>query len=62
MLDEEDIRPRRAARLERHALEGWSVAELAEYIAELRAEITRAEAAIAAKEGARGHADRFFKT
>ena len=43
-------------------LDVLSVADLRHYIAELQAEIARSEAAIAQKEGARGHANRFFKT
>lgn len=39
----------------------WSVAELEAYIVELRAEITRAEAAIAAKQSHRAAADAFFR-
>jgi uncharacterized small protein (DUF1192 family) len=38
-----------------------SVADLLAYIAGLRAEIARAEGVIAAKEGARGLADSFFR-
>ena len=60
LFDEEDI-PRSRARLERHVLDTWSVADLREYIGELKAEIARAEAMIATKEGARGHADSFFR-
>ncbi len=61
MMDEEDIRPRKNARLERPPLDGWSVADLRAYIEELRGEIARAEAAIGAKEGARGAADSVFR-
>ena len=39
-----------------------SVADLKEYIAELKGEIARAEAAIATKEKARSGADSFFKS
>jgi len=42
-------------------LDPFSVDDLRAYIAALQAEIARAEAAIAAKQGARGHADSFFK-
>ncbi len=42
-------------------LDPFSVEDLRSYIAALQAEIARAEAAITAKQGARGHADRFFK-
>jgi uncharacterized small protein (DUF1192 family) len=57
-MEEEEIRPRR---VERPLLDTMSVADLRDYIAELRGEIARAEAAIAGKEGARGFADSFFK-
>jgi uncharacterized small protein (DUF1192 family) len=60
MLDEED-RPKKPARLEKPPLDVLSVADLRDYIAELQAEILRAEAEIAKKHGARGHADSFFK-
>ena len=59
MRDEEEIRPKK---LERPVLDVLSVADLRVYIGELQAEIARAEAAISAKEGARGHADSFFNT
>jgi uncharacterized small protein (DUF1192 family) len=60
MLDEED-RPKKPARLEKPLLDPLSVDDLTDYIAELRGEIARAEAAIEKKRSARGHADRFFK-
>jgi uncharacterized small protein (DUF1192 family) len=56
--DEEISRPRR---VEKPLLDPLSVTDLRFYIAELQAEIARAEAAIAQKEGARGHADSFFR-
>jgi uncharacterized small protein (DUF1192 family) len=43
-------------------LEPMSVADLLAYIAGLRAEIARAEAVIATKQGARGLAEGFFRT
>ena len=58
MNDEEELRPRR---VERPVLDLLSVADLRAYIAELQAEIVRTEAAIAKKDGARGHADSFFR-
>ena len=58
MEDEESIRPKR---VERRVLDALSVADLGAYIEELRTEIARAEAAIAQKQGARGHADSFFR-
>jgi len=56
--DEENLTPKR---LERPVLDRLSIADLRAYIGELTAEIARAEAVIASKEGARGHADSFFK-
>jgi uncharacterized small protein (DUF1192 family) len=61
MIDEEDSAPKRRVLLERPVLDPFSVEDLRSYIAALQAEIARAEAAITAKQGARGHADRFFK-
>lgn len=58
--DVEDSRPR-PKRLEKPVLEPLGVAELRAYIEELRSEILRAEAAIAAKEGHRSAADAFFR-
>ncbi|HTZ71130.1 MAG TPA: DUF1192 family protein [Acetobacteraceae bacterium] len=60
MLEEED-RPKKVARFEPLKLDPLNVADLKEYIEELRNEIARAEAAIARKHGARGDADKFFK-
>ena len=58
---EEPDEPRRKSRLERPPLDGLGVAELRGYVDELKAEIERAEAAIAAKQGHRAAADTFFK-
>ncbi len=58
-FDEEE--PRKPARLERLVLDRLGIAELHDYIAELRAEIARAEAAIAAKSDHRSAADAFFR-
>ena len=59
MRDEEEVlRPKR---VERPILDVLSVADLRAYIGELQSEIARAEGAIAQKEGARGHADSFFR-
>ena len=58
MAEEEETKPRR---VDRPVLDSISVAELHNYIGELRAEIARAEAAIAQKQDARGHANSFFK-
>ena len=58
----EDDEPRRTpARLTILPLDGLGVSELESYIAELRTEIARAEAAIEAKRSHRGAADLFFK-
>ena len=59
MMEEES--PRRAAGFVAPVLDGWDVEELKHYIARLRAEIDRAEAAIARKDAHRGAADAFFK-
>ncbi len=60
MWDEEE--PGRQRRVVTLPLEPLGVAELHDYIAELRAEISRAEAAIARKQDHRGVADSFFRT
>jgi uncharacterized small protein (DUF1192 family) len=61
MIDDEEIQPKKHVTVEKPALDPLSVSDLQGYIADLRAEITRAEAAIERKKGARGHADQFFK-
>ncbi len=59
MWDEEELpKPRRVTSI---PLDPLGVAELREYIAELQAEIGRAEAAIEQKHGHRGVADSFFR-
>jgi uncharacterized small protein (DUF1192 family) len=60
MVDDED-RPKKRARLEKPLLDPLSVSDLHAYIEELTAEIARAEAEIAKKHGAKGHAEQFFK-
>jgi uncharacterized small protein (DUF1192 family) len=60
MIEDEDL-PRKRARLERPVLDSWGVEELRDYIGELQAEITRAEAEIARKQGHRSAADAFFR-
>ncbi|MDT7951848.1 MAG: DUF1192 domain-containing protein [Acetobacteraceae bacterium] len=56
-MEEDDARPRLAPLL----LDRLGVEELERYIAELRAEIARAQAQIAAKRDHRSAADTFFK-
>ena len=57
--DEDDRRPMR--RLTILPLDALGVAELQSYIGELRGEIARAEAAIAARRSHRGAADLLFR-
>ena len=57
----EDEEPRPKTRLATPPLDPFGVAELHAYIAELRGEIARAEAAIARKQDHRSAADSFFK-
>ncbi len=62
LIVNEPDEPQRPKQVLNHpVLEPLSVSELREYIAQLRAEISRAEAAIAAKEGHRSAADAFFR-
>jgi uncharacterized small protein (DUF1192 family) len=61
MMDEEDAPVRKRARLEKLVLDTLGVAELREYIDELRAEIARVEADIDRKQGHRSAADAFFR-
>ena len=61
MLDEDEPRPR-PKRLQELRLDPLAVAELEDYIGELRAEIARAEAEIGRKRSHRSAADAFFKT
>lgn len=58
---EEEEQPRRRTVLERPRFDGWDVSQLKEYIAELQAEITRAEAAIGARNDHRAAAEAFFR-
>jgi uncharacterized small protein (DUF1192 family) len=60
-LDTDDAEPR-ALRPKPTDLTGLSIEELEEYIAELKAEIVRAEAAIAAKRRHRDSVQGLFKT
>jgi uncharacterized small protein (DUF1192 family) len=64
MLQDEDgggDRPRPAIRFAPAALDTWGVQELRDYIETLKAEIARAEAAIAAREAHRTAADTLFR-
>jgi uncharacterized small protein (DUF1192 family) len=61
MLEDEELPQKRRTWLEKPLMDPLSVADLRLYIDELRGEVARAEAAIQKKEGARGHADSFFK-
>ncbi|BDG72869.1 DUF1192 domain-containing protein [Roseomonas fluvialis] len=58
--DQDDM-PRRRQVLEKPRFDGWDVGQLREYIAELQAEIARAEAGIEAREGHRAAAEAFFR-
>jgi uncharacterized small protein (DUF1192 family) len=58
---EQDELPRRRQVLEKPRFDGWDVGQLREYIAELQAEIARAEAGIAAREDHRAAAEAFFR-
>ena len=59
-IEEEDL-PRRRHVLEKPRFDGWDVAQLQDYIATLREEIARAEAAIAARDQHRAAAEAFFR-
>ncbi len=59
MTDEEIVKPKRQT-LERPAFYEWGVEELETYISDLRAEIARAETAIAGKTGHRAAAEAVF--
>jgi len=60
-LFDEDDRPKRAQRFQPAVLDRWDVEELQDYIATLREEIARAEAAIEAKKAQARAADAFFR-
>ena len=61
MMLEDEPRPTPREGLQPARLEGWSEAHLRAYIAELRAEIARSEAAIGARANQRAAADAFFR-
>jgi uncharacterized small protein (DUF1192 family) len=58
---ESDELPRRRQVVEKPRFDGWDVGQLRDYIAELQAEIARAEAGIDAREGHRAAAEAFFR-
>jgi uncharacterized small protein (DUF1192 family) len=58
---EEEPRPKPAQRFTPAALQDWAETDLRAYIADLQAEIARAEAAISARSNQRAAADAFFK-
>ena len=58
---QEDERPRPPPGFQPAKLEGWSEEALRDYVAALREEITRAEAAIAARAKQRDAAEAFFR-
>lgn len=60
LFDEEE-RPKPVRRFDPPVLDRWDVDELREYIATLKAEIARAEAAIGSKQAQRAAADAFFR-
>jgi uncharacterized small protein (DUF1192 family) len=59
-MEFEDLEPRKQAPKPRD-LSTWSVGELNDYIANLQAEIGRAQDMIKSKQGHRSAADAFFK-
>jgi uncharacterized small protein (DUF1192 family) len=59
--DEEDPPPRKRVRLEKLVLDSLGIAELRDYIDELREEIARVEADIARKGSHRSAAEAFFR-
>lgn len=59
-MDWEELDPKKKAP-ERRNLEVMGIAELQAYIADLEAEIVRAQAMIAAKQSAKSGAESFFK-
>jgi uncharacterized small protein (DUF1192 family) len=61
MAEEADLPIRKRRRLERLVLDTLGVEEMQDYIAELREEIARVEADIAAKQRHRGAAEAFFR-
>ena len=60
MLTDDDFDPR-TKRMKPRVLDMLSIDDLRNYIADMQAEITRVEAAIAKKENSKSAADAFFK-
>ena len=58
---DEDNAPRRRQVLDKPKFDGWGVSQLQDYIAELQAEIARAEIAIGARNDHRAAAEAFFR-
>jgi uncharacterized small protein (DUF1192 family) len=58
---EQNPRTRRGTKLQPLVLDSLGLAELNDYIVELKAEIVRVEAAMAKKQDHRGVADAFFR-
>ena len=61
MIEEEDGPVRKRVRLEKLVLDTLGIAELRDYIDELKAEIARVEADIDRKQSYRSAADAFFR-
>jgi uncharacterized small protein (DUF1192 family) len=61
MIEDEEGPVRKRVRLEKLVLDTLGIAELREYIDELKAEVARVEADIERKHGHRSAADAFFK-
>jgi uncharacterized small protein (DUF1192 family) len=60
-MEEDDLPPRKRARLERIPLDMLGIEELQAYIGELKEEIARVEADIGRKQNHRSAADAFFR-
>ncbi len=58
---DDDAEPRRRQVLEKPRFDGWDVTQLQDYIAELQAEIARAEIAIGARQDHRAAAEAVFR-
>ncbi len=58
---DDENEPRRRQVLEKPKFDGWDVSQLQDYIAELKNEIARAEAAIGARNDHRSAAEAFFR-